>query len=76
MSERGLPPYPVGGDWRTWATQLVDYLSNQARSEEFVAPRSVALSHQLPNEVYRAIDDGVLMYAFSITSYGYGYVFL
>ncbi|NKB39455.1 MAG: hypothetical protein GKR86_00085 [Ilumatobacter sp.] len=62
MSERGLPPYPLGGDWLTWARQLVEFLSNEARSEEFVAPRVVGLSHQTPNEVYRAIDDGLMMF--------------
>lgn len=63
MSERGLPPYPLGGDWQTWARQLVEYLNNQARSEEFVAPRVVSLLHQIPPvDQYRALEDGLLMY--------------
>ena len=62
MSERGLPPYPMTGDWKAWAIQLVEFLSVQGRSEEFMAPRAVPLMHQLPNEVYRAVDAGVLMF--------------
>jgi len=62
MPERGLPPYPLSDNWREWAQQIVEYLVNQARSEEFVAPRTLGLSHQLPNEVYRAVVDGLVMF--------------
>ena len=62
MSERGLPPYPASDDWRQWATQLVEYLLNEARSEEFVAPRTVALLHQVPPLTYKTVQNGLLMY--------------
>lgn len=62
MSERGLPPYPLTNDWKSWATQIVEFLISEARSEEFVAPRVISLLHQIPPDIYRPLDDGLVMF--------------
>jgi hypothetical protein len=60
MAERSIPPYP-GGDWRSWALQLVEYLRRDTPRQEEVLPRVIQLGFQIGGE--RASTDGLVMYS-------------
>lgn len=59
---RKAPPSPVGKDVRIWMNELYQFLADTSFEEDRVIPKPVFLPHQLPKEVYRATQDGIMMF--------------
>lgn len=60
--KRSLPPYaPTAPTLLEWAKRMHEFLTD-AGAEAEVLPQSVQLRHQVNNELYRAVTDGILMY--------------
>ncbi len=60
--KRSLPPFaPTAPTLLEWAKRMHEFLTDTG-SEAEVLPQSVLLRHQVANELYRAVTDGILMF--------------
>lgn len=61
MATKQFPPIYTG-DIDTWARNVSNYLQELLIQAEGLEPKTVLLEHQLPNTVYNAEVDGVVMF--------------